>query len=312
MMLMESSLHLPIAEMMDKRPRPCFDCSSSFLLIVLAAMAMLGPSWRLLPPALADQPPSNANEFALDVLRHEAEEQAQDHTLWSYSEQKQDDGKKKLFHVYQTKQGEMERLASVNGQPLTAEQAKAEERRIQRLLANPGEIRKSQKKQHEDGEQARKLLLMFPEAFLFQNDGMQGALVRLKFAPNPKFHPSDHAGQVFHHMTGAVLLDPRQKRLAAMDGTLTREVKFFGGVFGHLDQGGTFQVEQQEVHPHVWEVTAMHVHMKGKALFFKTIAVEEDETYFDFQPVSGDVTLAQAAELLKENTCDTSKAQARN
>jgi hypothetical protein len=167
------------------------------------------------------------------------------------------------------------------------------------LISHPREIRQHQKKQHEDGEQARNMLKMFPEAFRFQYDGTQGSLVRLKFAPNPKFRPPDHATQVFHHMTGTMLVDPKQKRLAAINGTLTSEVKFFGGVFGHLDKGGTFEVRQQEVAPRVWEVTAMHVHMNGKALLFKTIAVQEDETYSDFHGVPPSTTLAQAAELLK-------------
>ena len=55
------------------------------------------------------------------------------------------------------------------------------------------------------------------------------------------------------------------------------------------------------MNPHFWEVTAMHVHMHGKALLFKTIAVQEDETYSDFHSVPGDTTLLQAAEFLKQH-----------
>ena len=54
-------------------------------------------------------------------------------------------------------------------------------------------------------------------------DGVAGSLVRLKFVPNPQFHPSGHSEQVFHHMEGTLLLDPSQKRLAAIDGRLTSE-----------------------------------------------------------------------------------------
>jgi hypothetical protein len=97
-----------------------------------------------------------------------------------------------------------------------------------------------------------------------------------------------------------------------MHGALTSEVKFFGGLFGYLEKGRTFAVEQEEVSPHFWEVTAMHVHMDGKALLFKTIAVQEDETYSDFHPVPGKPTLPEAAELLKQSVRNLPQTQAKN
>ncbi len=133
----------------------------------------------------------------------------------------------------------------------------------------------------------------------------------MRFTLNPRFEPTDHTTRVFHHIEGTMLLDPEQKRLAAINGTLTSEVKFFAGLLGHLDEGGTFNVTQQEVSPHLWEVTNMHVHMRGKALFFKTIDAQEDENYSDFQPVPSDTTLHQAAELLKQAPIDLPPAQAK-
>jgi hypothetical protein len=41
--------------------------------------------------------------------------------------------------------------------------------------------------------------------------------------------------------------------------------------------------------------------MQGKALFFKTIAVQEDESYRDFQKVGDNLPIAQAAKQLREH-----------
>ena len=255
--------------------------------------------------------PSSADQFVNEVLPHEVEAQLQDQTLWTYLERKRVDGVWKLFHVYQTQEGPIDRLVEVNGQPLTPAQLEDEDQRIQRLISRPSQVRQRQKREHDDGVQAQNLLRMFPAAFRFQYDGKQGSLVRLRFTPNPQFQPTDHTAQVFHHMEGTMLLDPEQKRLAAINGTLTSEVKFFAGLLGHLDKGGTFAVTQQEVSPHLWEVTVMHVHMRGKALFFKTIDAQEDETYSDFQPVPSDTTLHQAAELLKQAPIDLPPVRAK-
>jgi hypothetical protein len=153
---------------------------------------------------------------------------------------------------------------------------------------------------------------MFPDAFQFWYDGTDGPLVRLQFSPNPKFRPPDHAAQFFHHMQGSVLVNADQRRLAAIDGTLTSEVKFFGGLLGYLEKGGKFNVEQKEVAPRIWEVSVMHVHMSGKALLFKAIDEQEDETYSDFRAVPANTSLEQAAQRLKDIPAESTQAAARD
>jgi hypothetical protein len=279
----------------QSKPVNCCACWPNFLAsLLLSYVANAGSTKTEAPQPIADQ-------FVQDVLRNEVEAQMRDHSLWSYRKLKVEDGKQKLSQVCQTEEGELERLIAINGQPLSPQQAHAEDRRIQKLLTHPDEIRQKQRKEREDGEQARKLLQTFPQAFRFQYDGTEGSLVRAKFTPNPKFHPSGHTEQVFHHMEGELVLDRQAKRLTEISGKLTNEVKFAGGLFGHLDQGGTFVVKQQDVGAHCWEVTKMHVHMSGKALFFKTISVRHDEEHTNFQQVPADTSLQQAAELLRRD-----------
>ncbi len=262
--------------------------------------------------AVLPQLPSDANDFARDFFDHEVKAQTQDHSLWSYREAKREDGKLKLYDVYQTRQGEIRRLVAVGGRRLTADQLAKEDSRIQGVISDPSLMRQRQGKERDDGEQARKMLRLFPDAFDFRYDGTDGSLVRLRFSPNPKFRPPDHAAQVFHHMEGVVMVNAEQQRLAAIDGKLTSEVKFFGGIFGYLEKGGTFNVEQKEVAPRIWEVSVMHVHMSGKALLFKTIDVQEDETYSDFQPVPPETSLEQAAQRLKDTPAESTEALAVN
>jgi hypothetical protein len=94
------------------------------------------------------------------------------------------------------------------------------------------------------------------------------------------------------------MLDARAKRLAEIQGVLTHEVKFGGGLLGHLEKGGTFAVQQHEVAPGYWEGALTRVHMKGKALFFKTIAVQTDETYTNSRLLPENTTLQNAVTLV--------------
>jgi hypothetical protein len=184
---------------------------------------------------------------------------------------------------------------------LSPEQRQAEDRRIQKMLNQPTLMRRRQKQQHQDAMQARNLMKMFPAAFRFQYDGMQGSLIKLKFTPKPNFRASRRVEQGFHHMEGNLLLDSRQNRLAEISGELTSEVKFFGGLLGHLDKGGTFLVRQRDMGSGHWELTSMDIEMNGKALFFKTIAVREIEVYSTFRQVPDGTTLQQALTYLQRD-----------
>lgn len=195
----------------------------------------------------------DAGRLARKVFENEVQAQINDQSLWSYRQLKEEQGKKKVFAVCETNDGEIDRLLEVNGQELNPKQRQAEDQRIQKMLDDPDQMRQQQKKSEEDGKQERELLRMFPEAFRFQYAGMQGNLIKLTFSPNPDFRPSNRAAQVFHHMEGSLLVDGEQKRLAEIEGRLTSPVKFGWGLLGHLDKGGTFLVDQQDMGSGHWQ-----------------------------------------------------------
>jgi hypothetical protein len=101
-------------------------------------------------------------------------------------------------------------------------------------------------------------------------------------------------------MQGEMTVETKQERLAEINGQLMEDVKFGGGLLGHLDKGGMFEVRQTEVAPGHWEVTVLGVDMKGKALLFKTIGVQETEKHSDFHLMLDDLTLAEAADILNK------------
>ncbi len=139
---------------------------------------------------------------------------------------------------------------------------------------------------------------MLPDAVTAKFGERKGSLVEILFQPNPNFHPSSHEAAVFHAMEGRIWIDERENRLAGIEGHLLRPVKFYGGMLGHLDKDGKFYVKQSEVAPGHWEITLLNVHMRGKALFFKTISVQQNEIRSNFQLMPDDMTLAQGADEL--------------
>jgi hypothetical protein len=248
-----------------------------------------------------DTAATNLNALVRDILQNELLAQADDHFLWCYRKLTEKDGKQQLFAACQTNALEIDRLMAVNGKPLTEQQWKQENQRIERLLKNRLQLKKEKQQQREDGEQATLMLKMVPDAFLFQQESSDGNRITLRFTPNPTFRASGTSESVFHHMEGTLTLDVKQKRLVEISGRLNSEVKFAGGLLGHLDKGGTFYVKQQEVGPGCWEMTRMDVQMNGKALFFKTISVRTKEINTDFHAVPPAASIQQVAALTNES-----------
>ena len=240
----------------------------------------------------------SANELARKVVTNELKFQAEDHGHWMYRLEKEDSGKKQVEEILETNNGSLSRLLSLDGDPLNARQRQKENQRLQSLVSHPDEQRKLQRVSQKNAEQGTRLFNMLPDVFLFSYAGRQGDLVTLTFAPNPNFQPSSVEARVFHEMQGEMTVDTKQDRLAVLSGHLMEDVKFGGGFLGHLNKGGKFEVRQAEVAPGHWEMTALCLEMKGKALLFKTISVQQTENHSDFHPVPDDLTLAEAADLL--------------
>jgi hypothetical protein len=104
---------------------------------------------------------------------------------------------------------------------------------------------------------------------------------------------------VFHHMSGNLSVNAKQLRLVQIAGTLMDEVKFGGGLLGHLDKGGSFSAHDSEIGPGIWDTAYLNVNMHGKVLFFHTIAVAEKEIRSEYRRVPDNLTLAQAAAILE-------------
>lgn len=210
----------------------------------------------------------------------------------------------------ETKEATAGLVTAYNGKSLTPEQRQAEEARVKRFIDNPEELRKKRQQEHEYAERTLRIMRAMPDAFLFEyageEPGREGVgragdpLVKLNFRPNPNYQPPSHVEDVLTGMQGYVLVDADHYRLASIDGTLVKEVGFGWGILGHLDRGGRFMVQQQEVGDNLWEISSMTLKFTGKILLVKSLNISSTEVFTGFRPVPSDLTFAQALELLKK------------
>jgi hypothetical protein len=221
-----------------------------------------------------------------------------DRTRWRYRDAKRD-GTDTVSIVVETDHGSVKRVILRNGQPLSDAEARAEDERVQQFIHDPEKLAKQKRDGVQDGKNAEELLNMLPEAFIWKVVSEDAQRFTLHFDPNPNFDPPDMQGRVLGTMAGTLVVNKAQNRIETISGKLTRDVTIGWGLFGRLHEGGTFRVERREVAPGLWQIVETHVHIEGKALFFKTIGEQQDEVQTEFTQVPAGTTLEQAVEMSK-------------
>lgn len=270
------------------------------LYCTLMACILLG---ALVLPATAAAQQTQPGELVRAAIQNQLNDSSRPH-LFTWKERKYRGQYTQVEHLVETPNGTVSRVMLIDDKPLSAAQQREEQERIRKML-DPAQMRRKRKEQQEDDQRTNKMLAAIPDAFDFQYLDSSTApnghnLVRIKFSPRPGFDPPSREIMVFTGMRGEVVVDETAQRLAKIDGTLFKDVNFGWGILGRLYKGGRFVVEQSEVTPTHWDTTKMILHFDGKALFFKSIHIDDNETSWDFQPVPP-MSVEQAVEFLNQS-----------
>ncbi len=256
--------------------------------VVLAFSAVLGGAENAPPKQLVQE-----------VMQNELRADSSDHSHWIYHDQKKTPEKSTVKMVVETANGDVEKTLEIGGRPLTPEERKQDQAKIENLVNDPAAQQKQRENREHDGDQARSLMKMLPDAFIWTEAGQNDGSVTLDFKPNPEFKPPTREARVFAAMAGKMVVNEKEKRLESLSGELTEPVDFGWGLLGRLRKGGTFLIERKEIAPGEWKTTGTHVHIHGRALFFKSIDEQEDEETSDYKPAPS-LSLEEAANMLNK------------
>lgn len=261
----------------------------------LAAIVLLGSLGYA--GASGPQPQSSASDLIKDVVANEMADRTEQ-SNWMYRVTRVVEQQTLNQLEVETKDGPVYLLLAINDTPLDSAQQKQETVRLAQLILDPSQQLAVKKQYEADERRLENLLRLLPSAFVVQYDGWDGPYLRLTFRPDPAFVPPTQESKALRSMAGTMLIDPDQKRLAQLSGHLVENVDFGFGILGRLAKGGTFEIERTQVSSSHWKTHFVDIHMNGRMLLFKTISKQQHETRSAFEPVSKDLDLRQAEELL--------------
>jgi hypothetical protein len=241
----------------------------------------------------------DAKQLVRTAVATEIAASRDDHSRWLYYDVDRKPEDTVQQWVAETGSGDLHRVLAQKGLPLPPA---AQRSAMERFVHDPDAQTRQRKSGEHDDRQSEDMLRLLPNAFLWSITSAHGDLIRLHFRPDPNFNPPSWETRVFAAMEGDMEIESAHHRIASLRGKLVHDVRFCGGLCGHLLAGGTFDVERRPTSPTVWQIVETHVHIHGIALFFKNISQEEDDQKSGFQPLPGNISLAQAeSELLKQN-----------
>jgi hypothetical protein len=260
-----------------------------FLSIPLAMAPLLAPAQEVTP-----------QQMVAKAVANELYANANDHTPLEYLDHDITPDHDTLYRIIQVPHGGQKRKLEDHGHPLTPAQNQAEDARIQSYVNDIALQQRQHRDSAHDDEQASEMVRLLPVAFIWTVHSSTPAETTLDFRPDPNFNPRSMEAKVLSAMSGQVVVAHPDERIKSIRGKLLHEVKFAYGLLGYLSAGGNFNVERREVIPGHWQITDSHVHFDGKALFFKTIGEQEDETMTGYK-LSPATSLQQAADILTKH-----------
>lgn len=251
-------------------------------------------------PAKKKQAPSDAEALIQRAAENEVED-LKNPAPCSYFQRLQWSWGTETRRVMQTRDAAPSRIVAFNDEPLGPDQLAKQIGSLQKLLANR-DARKHELEE-DQAESRRRIRMMeaFPRAFVFEPAGeAPGGLLKFTFTPKPGFSPPSRESQVYRGMTGTVWVSPNAERLARIEGVLTRDVSFGWGIFGKLDKGGRYEIEQKQTSRGVWHITRLNLDVKGR-VFLGGFRLQRDEQDAEFRRIPANMSFQTAVELLLQS-----------
>lgn len=181
----------------------------------------------------------------------------------------------RVYDVFWLQGVPVRKRVSKDGRPLTADELKKEDERIDKEVKTARERREKGEDKGRDTDPrgndevsvSRVLELgTFSNARRVQIAGRD--TIAADYAGDPKAKTRNRAEEMIHDLTGTVWVDEVDKELVRTEGRFYRSFKIGGGLVASIKEGTSFGMEQRKVNEEVWLPTAIEGRGAARFLLF--------------------------------------------
>lgn len=191
---------------------------------------------------------------------------------------------------------QVEKLIAKDDKPLSAEEARKEDEKIQRIIdtrKNESEDKRLKRleKEEKSREDDRKFVLEIADAFNFRLVGSEvidghDSWV-LEAEPRPGYEPQHRDAKMLSKFHGRVWIDKAETQWVKLDISAIDTIAI--GVFlARIHKGAHVLVEQTQVNGEVWLPKHVEFRMDAKLALLKTYREDVDQTFHDYKKFRAD------------------------
>jgi len=207
-----------------------------------------------------------------------------------------EDSKVKTYDVLMILGSPYQRLVALDGKPLSPQQEKQEESKLQQEIADRRrETPQQRAKRIADWERSRQrnhlLLEQLTKAFDFKMEGdrkVEGHEVyELAATPRPGYQPPNNQAKVLTGMEGKLWIDQKSFQWVKVEAKVIHPVSI-AGFMARVEKGTRFELRQAPVAPDIWFPSYFAVKARAKILFVIPHNNQEQDTYFNYRKAGSD------------------------
>ena len=254
----------------------------------------------LRPDASGAVPPEQIREFLLRAEEKDLEndKRQRDYTYIERQEEQKLDGhgavKKtesrtsEILEIY----GEpVARLTAKDDKPLSADEAKKEEEKIQKIIdkrknESEEDRRKRLEKDEKNRAEGRKFVLEIADAFNFRLVGSETMDGRdtwvLEGEPRPGYEPKQRGAKMLSKFQGRVWIDKGEAQWVKLD-IVAIDTLSFGFVLARIHKGTRVLVELTKVNDEVWLPKHIQFHLDARIALFKGYNEDVEVKFRDYK-----------------------------
>lgn len=215
-------------------------------------------------------------------------------------ESKKDRGKtEKSYAVLMVDGSPYNKLVALNGRPLSKDEAAIEEQKLQEAIQGrrhesqrdrAKRVAKYQRERTADEAMMKEMV----EAFQFRPAGEETLNGRqcwvFDATPKPGYVPKTRDTKVLTAMKGRLWIDKNEYQWVRVKAEVMRPVRMYG-FLAKVGPGTKFELDQAPVAPNIWLPKHYSVNVNATALGLFNEDSTDDETYWNYLPVSRQMAL---------------------
>jgi len=198
----------------------------------------------------------------------------------------------------------VERLTAKDDKPLSADEAKKEDDKIQKIIdkrknESEGDRRKRLEKEEKRREEDRKFVLEVADAFNFRLVGSEVLDGHdtwvLEGEPRPGYQFKNRGAQILSKFKGRVWIDKAEAQWVKLDLTAI-DTFSVGFVLARIHKGTRVLVEMTKVNDEVWLPKHVQSHLDVRIALFKNYDEDVEQTYWEYKKFRTDTKITVVGE----------------